>query len=210
MKWITCCVGPIHENCYLLENEAREALIIDPGAEYENIREQINRRQLRPLAVLLTHAHFDHIGALDQTRDRWKIPAYLHKQESDWPANPEKNGSAYFTFAADIHARPAEHILTEEGLLQIGNFSFHVLETPGHSPGGVSYYFEGDKVVFSGDALFKRSIGRSDGYGADGEVLLNSIREKLMRLPAETIVCPGHGQETSIGEEIANNPFLRQ
>lgn len=210
MDWIKCRVGPIHENCYLLENESNETLIIDPGDEFETIKEQISENHLHPLAVLLTHAHFDHIGALDQVRQYWKIPAYLHKQESEWLASPEKNGSAYLSFVEAIHAREAEHLLYEETMLTIGHFTFSMLETPGHSPGGVSYYFEKDKVIFSGDALFKGSIGRSDGFGASEEVLMKSIREKLMTLPADTIVCPGHGQETTIGEEFASNPFIRQ
>lgn len=209
MKWTVCPVGPIQANCYILEDEkTKEALIIDPGGELEKILAVVKNKELSPLAILLTHAHFDHIGALDSARDRWHIPAYLHKNESDWPDDPRKNGSAFFSMSKEVRTRPAEKLINGETELTIGPFSFDVLETPGHSPGGVSFYFAHDQAVFCGDALFSGSIGRSDGYGADGPQLLNSIREKLLTLPEKTVVLPGHGFSTTIGKEAETNPFL--
>ncbi|RYL91607.1 MBL fold metallo-hydrolase [Sporolactobacillus sp. THM7-4] len=209
MKWTACPVGPIQANCYVLEDEqTKEAIIIDPGSEMDTIHSVIDKKKLRPLAVLLTHAHFDHIGALEPVRDHWKIPAYLHQNEADWLQDPNKNGSALFSMVEAFHDRPAEHLLSHEQSLEIGPFSFEVLETPGHSPGGVSYYFKSTNVVFCGDALFNGSIGRTDGFGGDRVQLIQSITEKLLTLPAETVVCPGHGFTTTIGHELETNPFL--
>ncbi|MBM7646359.1 glyoxylase-like metal-dependent hydrolase (beta-lactamase superfamily II) [Scopulibacillus daqui] len=208
MKWTQIPLGAIQTNCYILENESKDALIIDPGDEYEKIVSFIEENSLKPLAVLLTHAHFDHIGAVDQVRSKWKIPAYLHINESDWLQDPEKNGSAHFPIVENYHCKPSEEIIGSEQEMSIGSFRFKVLETPGHSPGSVSFYFKDKGVIFSGDALFYGSIGRTDLYGGDQEVLLESIHQKLLLLPEETIVAPGHGFETTIKNEKDTNPFL--
>lgn len=209
MKWTACPVGPIQANCYVLEDEkTKEALIVDPGSELEKIISIVEEKHLHPLAVLLTHAHFDHIGALDQARDRWGIPVFLHKNETDWLGDPNKNGSAFFSMTEAISVRPAEKTLTQGKGQVIGPFLFDVLETPGHSPGGVSFYFEKEQTVFCGDALFNGSIGRSDGFGGDGQLLVRSIREKLLTLPEDTVVCPGHGFTTTVRHEADTNPFL--
>ncbi|MFT8389808.1 MAG: MBL fold metallo-hydrolase [Sporolactobacillus sp.] len=209
MKWTQCSVGSLYANCYILEDElTKKALIIDPGDEVEKLESIIAEHTLDPLAVLLTHAHFDHIGALDEVRERWKIPAYLHRNESYWLHDAQMNGSEFFPATGPIHVHPAERLLRGEQNLIIGPFSFFVLETPGHSPGGVSYYFKDDQVLFSGDSLFNGSIGRSDGFGADNEQLLNSVHDKLLTLPEQTCLCPGHGRVSTIAEEIRHNPFL--
>ncbi|MCQ2008409.1 MAG: MBL fold metallo-hydrolase [Sporolactobacillus sp.] len=209
MKWIVCPVGPIQANCYLVfDQTTRECLIIDPGGEFEKIKSIIGREQLHPIAILLTHAHFDHIGALDDVRDHWNLSVSVHENEADWLQDPKKNGSAYFPVTGSITARKADHLLTDHQKIIIGPFSFTVLHTPGHSPGGVSFYFEKDQVVFCGDALFKGSIGRTDQYGGDYDQLLTSLRMQLMTLPDEIVVCPGHGPSTTIEDEAENNPFL--
>ncbi|GGH79726.1 glyoxylase-like metal-dependent hydrolase (beta-lactamase superfamily II) [Pullulanibacillus pueri] len=208
MKWTQMPLGAIQTNAYILENDNKEALIIDPGAEAEKVMTFIKDHALKPLAILLTHAHFDHIGALEAIRNTLHLPVYLHAHEQEWLSDPEKNGSTLFPMVEACRCQPAEHVLTEEQNLQIGNFNCRVLETPGHSPGSVAYYFDDDAVVFSGDALFYGSIGRTDLYGGDQDVLIQSINDKLFSLPSHTVVAPGHGMETTIGYEKQTNPFL--
>jgi hydroxyacylglutathione hydrolase len=207
MRWKKLTVGPVQENTYILYDSNNEAIIIDPGSEGLKIIQNIESQKLKPLAVLLTHAHFDHIGAVDPVREKYKMPLYIHKKEQDWLTNTKKNGSVHF--GQNITAKPASHLLTDnDKSLKIGSFSFEVLSTPGHSPGSVSYYLKGAGAVFSGDALFAGSIGRTDLYGGSQDTLLKSIHEKLLQLPEETVVLSGHGPETTIGMEMDSNPFL--
>lgn len=208
MRWKQMPLGAIQTNCYILDNEKGEALIIDPGEEGNKVIDYIEKKGLKPVAVLLTHAHFDHIGALDHVRERWHIPAYLHVNEADWLADPEKNGSAHFPIVSDLFCQPAEKLISEEGTITIESFQFDVLETPGHSQGSASFYFKDDHVIFSGDALFNGGIGRTDLYSGDQTVLLDSIHKKLLILPPETVVAPGHGFETTVSMEAETNPFL--
>lgn len=208
MKWTQLPLGPIQTNAYIIENDDREAIIVDPGEEFIKIKALIEDRKLKPLAVLLTHAHFDHIGALDAVRKEWGIPAYIHKNEVDWLGDPDKNGSSRFPIIENMTMQPAEHVIEGPGPLNIQNFFFEVMETPGHSPGSLSFYLKEAGAVFSGDALFYGSIGRTDLYGGDQSVLLESIRTHLLTLPDETVVAPGHGFETTIKKEKETNPFL--
>lgn len=206
MSWERLAVGPVQENTYILWNEKKEGIIFDPGSESKKIIALVEKRGIKPLAILLTHAHFDHIGAVDDVRERWNIPVYLHENEKKWLGDPSKNGSTHFM--QNITAKPADHLISEEGELKIGDFVFQVLETPGHSPGSVSYYVSAEETVFSGDALFSGSIGRTDLFGGDQRLLLKSIHDKLLNLPEETMVLSGHGPETTIGHEMDSNPFL--
>ncbi|MFC0188278.1 MBL fold metallo-hydrolase [Fictibacillus aquaticus] len=206
MKYSMMTVGPVQENTYILYNEKKEALIIDPGAEGKRINKKIEALELKPLAILLTHAHFDHIGAVDDVREKWGIPVYIHENEESWLQDIKRNGSSFFH--QHIQAKPAEKIIRKEEKLVIGGFSIDVFETPGHSPGSVSYYFRGENIVFSGDALFSGSIGRTDLYGGSQRILLESIHSRLMTLPEETVVASGHGPVTTIGDEMDSNPFL--
>lgn len=209
MSWMVCPVGPIQANCYVIKDKiSNQSLIIDPGEEFEKIEAIVAREHLEPVAILLTHAHFDHIGALDQARDAWRIPVYLHQDEADWLDDPKKNGSSFFSMIQPVRARKAEVLLSGGQQLTIGPFACKVLHTPGHSPGGVSFYFEQLKTVFCGDALFRGSIGRTDQYGGNQEQLLSSIEQQLFTLPEETVACPGHGPSTTIGKEAESNPFL--
>mgnify|MGYP001210803123 CR=1 FL=1 len=208
MEWEQLPLGPIQTNCYLLWNSEKDCIIFDPGGESEKLMAFIDDKGLHPLAVLLTHAHFDHIGALDAVRDVYQIPAYVHENEADWLPDPGMNGSHLFRMG-EVTARSAEKLLTGEGDLKIGPFRFRVLETPGHSPGSVSYRLHGTNALFSGDALFAGSIGRTDLPGGNHAQLIESIRTKLLVLDTDTTVLPGHGPATTIGEEAALNPFLR-
>ncbi|WP_028399204.1 MBL fold metallo-hydrolase [Ectobacillus panaciterrae] len=208
MKWTQLPLGPLQTNAYILHNEKQECIIFDPGNEGEKLISHLQQHGLQPLAVLLTHAHFDHIGAVDDVRETYSIPVYVHTEEQDWLQDASLNGSALFMMGRSITAKPADELIEKEGTLSIGSFTFEVFETPGHSPGSVSYYSKEAAAVFSGDVLFQMSIGRTDLPGGSFNELIMSIEEKLFTLPDETAVLCGHGPETTIGFEKANNPFL--
>ncbi|BBU40192.1 MAG: MBL fold metallo-hydrolase [Bacillaceae bacterium] len=208
MKWMRIPLGLLQTNAYILTNDKNECILFDPGDEGEKLIEVLRKHQLTPLAILLTHAHFDHIGAIDDVRKVWNIPVYVHEKEQKWLGDPSLNGSGHFMNGKNVTVEEADEIIREEGSLTIGSFQFSLFETPGHSPGSISYYLEEANAVFSGDVLFKGSIGRTDLLGGNHEELLKSIHEKLLVLPEETIVLPGHGSETTIIEEMETNPFL--
>ena len=205
MKIHKLITGPVQENCYILEKDG-QALVVDPGSDGERIIHKIEDLDLKPLHILLTHAHFDHIGALDQVRDYYHIPASIHEIEKDYLLDPDLNFSSMT--GQPFTCQPADHLFTEEVELEIGPFDFKVVHTPGHSPGSVSFIFQSDKQVIAGDALFRESIGRTDSFNADGPTLLDSIQTKLLSLDDDFTVYPGHGQATSIGHEKSYNPFF--
>ena len=202
----TLALGDLRANCYLLYMHD-QAIIIDPGAEPEKIIQRIEQNHLRPLAILLTHAHFDHIGAVDAIRNKYDIDVYLHVKEHDWLENPELNRSIGFIRQPIITSKPEQKLVP--GKLQIGPFHFEVKHTPGHSPGSVSFIHHGQKFVISGDVLFQYGIGRTDLPGGSLEQLEQSIQNKLYRLDDAFTVYPGHGPLTTIGNEKYNNPFIR-
>ncbi|WP_227938525.1 MBL fold metallo-hydrolase [Alkalihalobacillus deserti] len=208
MKWTQLPLGPLQTNAYVVQNDARDAIVIDPGSEGPALVQWLTEQNLKPTAILLTHAHFDHIGAVDDVRNEFKCPVYIHKNEQDWLSDGEKNGSKRFLNANAITAKPAEHIIENETSLVIGSFQLEVFETPGHSPGSVSFYLKEHSIVFSGDALFAQSIGRTDLPGGNHQQLIESIHQKLLELPEDTIVACGHGSTTTIASEMDSNPFL--
>lgn len=208
MNWSQIPLGVLQTNCYIVENGNGSCIIFDPGSEGKRVINWLNKRELKPIAIMLTHAHFDHIGAVDEVRDYFQVPVYLHEEEEEWLANPKLNGSKFFTMENLIKARPADYLLKKEEAFKLNDFEFFVYETPGHSPGSVSYYFEKEGFVISGDALFKESIGRTDLPGGNQSQLLKSIHDKLLFLPEETVVLPGHGPVTTVGEEMDSNPYL--
>jgi hydroxyacylglutathione hydrolase len=208
MEWKQIPLGPLQTNAYVLYDEKKEAIIFDPGGEGEKLNKWLKSEGLKPIAILLTHAHFDHIGAVDEVREYWDVRVYIHKKEKGWLADPKKNGSALFMGSNSVKVKDADLLIKEEGKLDIGSFSFEVYETPGHSPGSVSYYLNKLGIVFSGDVLFAGGIGRTDLPGGSYETLMDSINNKLMELPGDTIVASGHGPLTRIGIEMDTNPFL--
>ncbi|MCO8291493.1 MBL fold metallo-hydrolase [Tetragenococcus halophilus] len=196
--------GDIGENCYLIWQD-QSLLIIDPGADAFNIKQQIKQTDALPVAILLTHAHFDHIGAVDELRDEYQIPVYLNPLELDWLQNPVLNLSVQLPEERQVIVRPAEYKL-ELRDYNLAGISFKVVPTPGHSIGSVSFIF--DDFVVSGDVLFNGSIGRTDFYTGNYEQLLDSVNSQLFQLADEYTVYPGHGPITSIGHEKITNPFF--
>ncbi|RYG74692.1 MBL fold metallo-hydrolase [Lentibacillus lipolyticus] len=199
--------GPLGTNCYIVSNE-KEALIIDPGGDSEKLINFMADEGVEPQAILLTHAHFDHIGGVSHLRSYYGIDVYLHENEQSWLENPEWNGSSLFT-GNEITTTKAEHLLNP-GSQQVGSLAFDVIHTPGHSPGSVSFLFADEHFIISGDVLFNKGIGRTDLPGGDIEQLEQSIRGSLYQLPDSYIVYPGHGPATTIGEEKQQNPFFKK
>lgn len=208
MNWHQVPLGPLQTNCYILSKDDRTCLIFDPGEEGDKLGSFIEQHNLTPLAIVLTHAHFDHIGAVDDIREHFNIPVYIHEKEADWLLDPALNGSARYPMIHNISGKPADFIIRHEQEMKIADFTFHVYETPGHSPGSISIYLKDFDLVVAGDALFNGSIGRTDLPGGNHHQLLQSIHQKLLVLPEETIVLPGHGPTTTIGQEMDSNPFL--
>ncbi|MDP5277016.1 MBL fold metallo-hydrolase [Chengkuizengella axinellae] len=202
----TFTLGPLATNAYLIsEPTENKAIIIDPGMQPQSLIERITDLQIE--AILLTHAHLDHIGGVDEIRKLKKCPVYLHSLESKWLTDPELNGSTRWPeLGAPIYTDPAEFTLEEGQTLHFLGAEFKVFHTPGHSPGSVSFLLEDD--IFSGDVLFQHSMGRTDLPGGNSEQLYESIYEKLFVLEDKVKVHPGHGPSTTIGHEREHNPFL--
>ncbi|MER2175973.1 MAG: MBL fold metallo-hydrolase [Carnobacterium sp.] len=197
--------GMIGENCYVIYQEGK-ALIVDPGDEFVKIKNILDELKVAPVAILLTHTHYDHIGALEEVRKTYSIPVYVSDLEQAWLGNPILNLSIHS--GHPITAEPAETEFELMKIYDIEGFQFKVVPTPGHSPGGVSFIFA--DFVVSGDALFKGSIGRTDLTGSDSEALLKGIKEQLFSLSDDLRVYPGHGEETTIGYEKRTNPFFKE
>jgi glyoxylase-like metal-dependent hydrolase (beta-lactamase superfamily II) len=202
----TLTVGPLGVNCYLVgDDKTRQVVIIDPGGNARDILDTLRRGRLEPTAIVNTHAHFDHIIALTEIRAETGAPFYLHADEVEMLANAQL-GASMFGFPMPQPA-PAEKLLRDGDQVRVGAIALKILHTPGHTPGGICLWSNGH--VFVGDTLFQGSIGRTDLPGGDYAVLMASIRDKLLTLPNETVVHPGHGGATTIGEEWQFNPFLR-
>lgn len=205
MRIETLVVGAYAVNCYLVwDDQSHEGFIIDPGDEAEKIVHAIERHEITPRLILLTHGHTDHIGAVNAIRQKFALPLHAGKGEEDLLGSPEKNLSSLT--GNGISLDPPEQLLSEGDTVAAGPISFSVLETPGHSPGGICLY--GHDILFCGDTLFYGSVGRTDFPGCSSEQLFASITTKLLPLPDQTVCYPGHGPSTTIGQEKEHNPFL--
>jgi len=205
MKVHSMSLGELGTNCYIVYNEY-DALIIDPGGDPEKVIDFLKFEDLKPQAILLTHAHFDHIGGVDDLRKHFNLDVYLHENEANWLEEPRLNRSTAFTRKEVRTARP-DHLI-QPGKMKLSSFEFDVIHTPGHSPGSVSYLFVNEGFIISGDVLFQQGIGRTDLPGGSMAQLEKSIRQSLYLLEDNYIVYPGHGMYTTIGAEKRNNPFV--
>jgi glyoxylase-like metal-dependent hydrolase (beta-lactamase superfamily II) len=210
MKIDCLMLGAYETNCYVLRSSetVEDCLIIDPGLGAGKLINFLKEHELNPLAVVLTHGHIDHIAGVAALRTEYPdIKVHIHKLDADMLTEPHTNLSAMTGGAFSIE--PAEFALDEQSTIEQAGLKLSVLHTPGHTPGGICLYLKDEGIVFTDDALFADSIGRTDFPNGDMSQLLKGIREKLFTLPDETKVYPGHGPITSIEHEKANNPFFR-
>ena len=199
-------VGPVDVNCYVLKDKATgKGAVIDPGGHVERIMSLINDMKADIAEIIITHGHFDHIGALDELRNAVGCGASIHELDAEMLLKSRKNLSIFM--GTDASFRPAERLLKDGDVIRFGESFLKVIHTPGHTAGGICLY-DGDKVLFSGDTLFAGSVGRSDFPGGDHYQLIESVVKALAEVKDETVVYPGHGPETGMGYERKNNPFL--
>lgn len=203
---ITNQLGELGTNCYIVGNtKTREAIVIDPADEADYICKCMKDGRFTCVGIFLTHGHFDHIGALEELKDMTNVKVYASEEEAQVLGSRRANLSAMFGHpietAADVYLKDGQEVAI------LGN-TMRCIGVPGHTVGGMCYYFADDGILFSGDTLFAASVGRSDFPTGDGTALIENIREKLLVLPEETTVYPGHNQYTKIGKEKKYNPFF--
>ncbi len=199
-------IEPFGSNCYIVGDEAsKEGMIIDPGAGAGQILKRVENLGLETKFIVLTHGHPDHIGALAEVKEATDAQVAIHPDDAR-SLQMRRSPGGMFNQSAQTPPAP-DRLLQNGDSIDIGDLRVSVLHTPGHTPGGICLLVDG--VLFSGDTLFNFGIGRSDFPGGDGRQLMESIHTKLMVLPDDTIVHPGHGPETTIGAERQGNPFLR-
>lgn len=202
--------NPVQENTFVLFDETNECVIIDAGCYFENERKELDQylseKQLKPVRLINTHCHFDHIMGITHCRIKYKVPFEIHPDEEILVEHAVDHGDRFGIPMEPVDAPDA--YFKEGDRLTFGNSYLNVIEAPGHSPGGVVFYNPEQKILIAGDVLFYGSIGRTDLPGGSYEQLTGNIKTKLLTLPEETVVYCGHGPETTIGFEKNNNPFL--
>ncbi len=196
-------VGPFEENAYLL-NGPEGVILVDPGDESERILAAVGNRPLA--AILITHTHLDHIGALEEVRGRLAPKGEVYGPRAEATFFDDPNGNLSALYGMPLRVRPAERLLGGGERTKIAGAEVEVRFVPGHSPGHLVYLFGG--ILFAGDTLFAGSIGRSDFPGGDHDLLIEKIRSEIFSLPDATRVLPGHGPETTVGTERRHNPYL--
>lgn len=199
------------ENTYYLENDSH-LIVVDPGSDWPRIQAKIEQINKPISTILLTHTHYDHIMSLEQVRQTFgQPPVYVAESEATWLYTPEMNlsGLPRHDDMDNVVCQPAEHTFQYDRPYDLDGFQFSVVQTPGHSIGGVSFIFPTAELVITGDALFRETIGRTDLPTSNFDDLISGIKEHLLTLPNHYAVYPGHGAATSIGHEKNFNPFLR-
>ena len=208
MSQLSCdfrVVGPVQTNCYFLyDEESMDGIIVDPGDEAGRLIEYIEKKGIKLQAILLTHGHFDQLSAVSGLKEKFPVPVYASKAEKEVLLNPRVNLSVQMGDKVDIDA---DHYLEDGETITLLGEEVRCILTPGHTVGGMCFYFPKAGILFSGDTLFQESVGRTDFPGGSMSELIRSVREKLFKLPPVTKVYPGHGMMTSIEHEKMFNPF---
>jgi len=209
MKIDRLVLGDFQTNAHVVraDETATDCLIVDTGLDDRDLVAFLAHHRLAPVAVVLTHGHADHIVGLDALRrDFPQIKVYIHRLDATMLTDPQANLSAMA--GVPFTTQPADILLEDGDVVTEAGITFTVLHTPGHTPGGICLYAEPDGILFAGDTLFADGVGRSDFPGGNAAQLIESIRARLLGLPDETVVYPGHAMRTTIGREKAHNPFL--
>lgn len=208
MKIMYMVLGPFMTNTYILYNEATmEGLVVDPSFSPQQYIKAIEEKKIHLTSIFLTHAHVDHMAGMNELRKAFpEARMYMDKRDRPFLRDPERNLSYMFPTPtlvddADVWVKDGDEIVTS-------GYTFQVIDTSGHTPGGISFYLKKEGIVFTGDSLFQGSIGRTDFPGGSMKELTGSIRKNLFTLPDSTVVLSGHGEQTTIGQEKRTNPFL--
>ncbi|OGX25629.1 MAG: MBL fold metallo-hydrolase [Omnitrophica WOR_2 bacterium RIFCSPHIGHO2_02_FULL_45_21] len=202
MRIDTLTVGQMQVNCYILSSKTtKNAILLDPGDEYSRIKAYLDKHKLKPKFIMHTHGHIDHI----QADNEFALPVYVHSLDSELLRNPDKNLSSFLNvpFKVKLDVKTVEDLAE----IKLDDLVLQVIHTPGHTPGGIC--LKNAQGIFTGDTLFAGGIGRTDFPGASYEQLIKSIQDKLLVLPDETVIYPGHGPCSTIGEEKRSNPYAR-
>lgn len=197
-------VGSVRTNCFFLSND-KKCIVVDPGAEAQKIVDFINKEELTPVAIFLTHGHFDHIMAVNELKEKYGIKVYVSAIEKEMLTDPYINCSVDFGLG---YTTDADVLLNDGDCINIAGIDIEVILTSGHTAGACCYYIEKENTLIAGDTLFFRSVGRCDLPTGDEKALFESLK-KLMELPEETVVYCGHGPKTTIGAEREANPYIR-